>query len=207
MAALLVFTALALDWLFGEPRRFHPLVGFGRLAQTLERHLHTDSRARGCLAVVLLLTPFTLLALLIDALPWGGVFGVAVLYLAIGWPVPQIPAACWARLPENEDGLEQAAQSYYEAGQVLPVAGSQAAIQALPRLRPRSRVSVLAPGYAEHAAAWRCAGHAVTPVSAQCVEDAVAQADVLILIHPNNPTGALVEITEAAVLVTAALVL
>jgi cobalamin biosynthetic protein CobC len=107
-----------------------------------------------------------------------------------GWPVPRIPAACWARLPEDDDGLEQAAQSYYGAEQVLPVAGSQAAIQALPRLRPRSRVSVLTPGYAAHTAAWRYAGHVVTPVSAECVEDAVAQADVLILIHPNNPTGA-----------------
>ena len=85
MAALLVFTALALDGLFGEPRRFHPLVGFGRLALALERRLHADSRARGCLAVALLLTPFTLLTLLIDALPRGSVFDVAVLYLAIGW--------------------------------------------------------------------------------------------------------------------------
>lgn len=85
MAALLVFTALALDGLFGEPRRFHPLVGFGRLAQALERRLHADSRARGCLAVALLLTPFTLLALLIDALPLGSVFDVVLLYLAIGW--------------------------------------------------------------------------------------------------------------------------
>lgn len=83
--AYVVLTALALDAWFGEPRRFHPLVGFGRLAQTLEQRLHADSRARGCLAVALLLTPFTLLALSIDALPWGSVFDVAVLYLAIGW--------------------------------------------------------------------------------------------------------------------------
>lgn len=85
MAALFVFAALALDALLGEPRRCHPLVGFGRLAQTLERRLYADSRARGGLAVALLLTPFTLLALLIDALPWSSVFDVAVLYLAIGW--------------------------------------------------------------------------------------------------------------------------
>ena len=83
--ALIVFAALLLDAWLGEPRRFHPLVGIGRLAQALERRLYADSRARGCLAVALLLTPFTLLALLIDALPWGSVFDVAVLYLAIGW--------------------------------------------------------------------------------------------------------------------------
>lgn len=107
-----------------------------------------------------------------------------------GWPVPQVPAACWARLPEDDDGLERAAQIYYEAEHVLPVAGSQAAIQALPRLRPRSRVAVLDPGYAEHACAWRHAGHAVMPTSVEALDQAAAQADVLVLIHPNNPTGA-----------------
>lgn len=85
ITAYVVLAALALDAWFGEPRRFHPLVGFGRLAQALERRLHADSRARGCLAVALLLTPFTLLALSIDALPWGSTFDAAALYLTIGW--------------------------------------------------------------------------------------------------------------------------
>lgn len=107
-----------------------------------------------------------------------------------GWPVPQVPAACWARLPEDDDGLERAAQIYYEAEHVLPVAGSQAAIQALPRLRPHCHVAVLDPGYAEYACAWRRAGHAVSLATAERVEEAAAQADVLVLIHPNNPSGA-----------------
>ncbi|MFP5506584.1 MAG: threonine-phosphate decarboxylase CobD [Gammaproteobacteria bacterium] len=107
-----------------------------------------------------------------------------------GWPVPAIPAACWARLPEDDDGLEQAAQTYYEAQHVLPVAGSQAAIQTLPRMRPHSRVSVLDPGYPEHAAAWRSAGHDVAAIAAERVNDAAYRSDVLLLIHPNNPTGA-----------------
>ena len=107
-----------------------------------------------------------------------------------GWPVPAIPTASWARLPEDDDGLEQAAQSYYETEHVLPVAGSQAAIQALPRLRPRSRVAVLDPGYAEHAYAWRRAGHEVTGVAAERLDEAMQDSDVLLLIHPNNPTGA-----------------
>lgn len=107
-----------------------------------------------------------------------------------GWPVPAIPASSWARLPEVDDGLEQAAQAYYGAEHLLPVAGSQAAIQALPQLRSRSHVSVLHPGYAEHAAAWRRAGHTVTPVTTAQLDHAAAQADTLVLIHPNNPTGA-----------------
>ena len=49
-----------------------------------------------------------------------------------GWPVPAIPPSAWHRLPEDDDGLIDAARAYYEAPYVLPVAGSQAAIQALP---------------------------------------------------------------------------
>lgn len=85
MSALTLLIALALDQLLGEPRRLHPLVGFGRLAQALEGHLHADSRVFGCFAVLLLLTPFILFALLLDALPWHIVFDVTLLYLAIGW--------------------------------------------------------------------------------------------------------------------------
>lgn len=107
-----------------------------------------------------------------------------------GWPVPEVPPSCWARLPEDDDSLEQTAREYYDAEYVLPVAGSQAAIQALPRLRQPGCVAVLDPGYAEHAHAWRRAGHAVSAVSMQQVDEAVQRADVLVLIHPNNPTGA-----------------
>ena len=107
-----------------------------------------------------------------------------------GWPVPSLPAEVWSRLPEKNDGLELAARTYYGTDALLPVAGSQAAIQMLPLLRSACRVAVLSPGYAEHAHAWRRAGHATQFVTAGQVDDAVAQADVLVLMHPNNPTGA-----------------
>jgi len=103
-----------------------------------------------------------------------------------GWPVPPIPASVWQRLPEAEDGLVLAAAAYYGSACVLPVAGSQAAIQALPRLRAACRVGVPHPAYAEHAHAWRTAGHAVT---AWQPEQGVGALDVLVLVHPNNPGG------------------
>jgi cobalamin biosynthesis protein CobC len=106
-----------------------------------------------------------------------------------GWPVPAMPPSVWQRLPEDDDGLIEAACAYYEAPRVLPVAGSQAAIQALPRLRETSRVGIIAPGYAEHAQAWRRAGHLVECVAAEALLDRLAQWDVLVLIHPNNPGG------------------
>jgi L-threonine-O-3-phosphate decarboxylase len=106
-----------------------------------------------------------------------------------GWPVPDIPASAWRCLPEEDDGLIEAACAYYEAPSVLPVAGSQAAIQALPALRPASRVGVIAPGYAEHAHAWQRAGHQVTSQEADALLADLSAWDVLVLIHPNNPGG------------------
>ena len=71
------------------------------------------------------------------------------------WPVPALPQSIWQRLPETDDNLSGVACDYYGAPAALPVAGSQAAIQALPLLRANSRVGVLEPTYAEHTEAWR----------------------------------------------------
>lgn len=105
------------------------------------------------------------------------------------WPLPEIPASAWARLPEPDDGLVEAACACYGAPAALPVAGSQAAIQALPQLRPPSRVAVLAPCYAEHALAWRRAGHEVLECSEAEVAAGLERFDVLVVVNPNNPTG------------------
>ncbi|SQH34983.1 threonine-phosphate decarboxylase [Pseudomonas mucidolens] len=105
------------------------------------------------------------------------------------WPIPQIAQRAWARLPESDDGLEQAACDYYGVAQVLPVAGSQAAIQLLPRLRRAGKVGVLSPCYAEHAEAWRRAGYIVREVLEQEVDFFLDSLDVLVVVNPNNPTG------------------
>jgi cobalamin biosynthetic protein CobC len=105
------------------------------------------------------------------------------------WPIPQIPLRAWARLPETDDGLEQAACDYYSAAQVLPVPGSQAAIQLLPRLRRAGKVGVLSPCYAEHAEAWRRGGYIVREVLEQEVDFFLDNLDVLVVVNPNNPTG------------------
>lgn len=105
------------------------------------------------------------------------------------WPVPAIPLGAWARLPEDDDGLEQAACACYGAAHALALAGSQAAIQTLPRLLPPSRVGVLEPCYAEHAQAWQRAGHRLVRLAAEDIEAQLDQLDVLVLANPNNPTG------------------
>ncbi|MHC8321556.1 threonine-phosphate decarboxylase CobD [Pseudomonas sp. GB2N2] len=105
------------------------------------------------------------------------------------FPVPDIPLRAWARLPETDDGLEQAACDYYGAAHVLPVAGSQMAIQLLPRLRRVGKVGVLSPCYAEHAEAWRRNGYIVREVLEQEVDFFLDSLDVLVVVNPNNPTG------------------
>lgn len=105
------------------------------------------------------------------------------------WPVPPVPPAAWIRLPEDDDGLMDVACAYYGAPRLLPVAGTQAAIQMLPRLRATSRVGVIAPGYNEHAHAWRREGHAVETLPADVLLAECHRFDVLVLIHPNNPGG------------------
>lgn len=109
------------------------------------------------------------------------------------WPfaVPLIPMSAWARLPEHDDGLHAAACAYYGVSQLLAVAGSQAAIQALPRLRATSRVGVLSPCYAEHAHAWAQAGHTVLEIADADLDAHLPTLDVLVVVNPNNPTGRL----------------
>jgi len=106
-----------------------------------------------------------------------------------GWVLPPIPATAWTRLPEADDGLEIAARDYYGVASLLPVAGSQAAIQALPRLRRNARVGIVSPAYAEHAAAWAREGHRLLQLSEAGVNRALERLDVLLLVNPNNPTG------------------
>lgn len=104
-----------------------------------------------------------------------------------GYPVPPVPADVWLRLPEDDDGLEAAAANYYGNAHLLPVAGSQPAIQLLPAVLRGERVSLLAPGYAEHAHAWR--ERRAIAVGADEIDAAVAHSDIVVLVQPNNPTG------------------
>jgi cobalamin biosynthetic protein CobC len=106
------------------------------------------------------------------------------------YPVGDIPAHVWQRLPEDDDGLQQIAAHYYGKDQLLPVAGSQVAIQLLPLLMPPLlRVGMLHPSYNEHAYAWQQAGHQLMLLSAATIEQNLHTLDVLLLVNPNNPTG------------------
>lgn len=106
-----------------------------------------------------------------------------------GYPIPTLAPDAWHRLPEPDARLTDAACTYYCAPQLLPVAGTQAAIQALPRLRPPSRVTVSAPSYAEHAHHWGLHGHTRRLAPYADLDRAVDDSDVVVVVNPNNPTG------------------
>lgn len=109
------------------------------------------------------------------------------------YPIPALAADAWHRLPESSPTLLAAARAYYHARELLPVAGTQAAIQALPRLRSPSRVVVAAPAYAEHAHHWAQHGHTMREIAYDALASAVDDCDVMVVCNPNNPTGAVIE--------------
>lgn len=110
-----------------------------------------------------------------------------------GYPVSPVPPGIWQRLPGDAEPLLRWAREYYQAAELLAVAGTQAAIQALPRLRPQSRVTLAALTYNEYAPAWRRKGHAVQVVPPREFGARIAETDVLVVCNPNNPTGECIE--------------
>lgn len=108
------------------------------------------------------------------------------------YPLPALDAGTWARLPQTteEEHLRNVAARRYKAANpemIVSAPGTQALIQILPRLAPpQSRVAIVSPTYAEHAAAWRRDGHDVVEVPDIA---AAGAANVVVVVNPNNPTG------------------
>jgi cobalamin biosynthetic protein CobC len=122
-------------------------------------------------------------------LPLGSWLDLSTGLNPVPWQGAEPPLNSWARLPEDEDELAPAAQAYYGAPLALPIAGSQAAIQTLPQLRPPGHVGLLATSYAEHHYHWHRAGHRISLLTAAECAAASEELDVLVLVNPNNPTG------------------
>lgn len=108
----------------------------------------------------------------------------------VPYPVVDLAAETWSRLPtrQQERALVEAAAVRYgvrDPATIVAAPGTQALIQLLPRLVPRSRVAIVGPTYEEHAHCWARQGHDVAIVSD------FERADVTIVVNPNNPTGKL----------------
>lgn len=89
---LILSAALLIDHLFGEPSRWHPLVGFGRYATLIEKHCNATEKQHGpgrqlwgVIALVAATAPFIFLFLWLRAgIPQAWLLDVVVLYYCIG---------------------------------------------------------------------------------------------------------------------------
>ncbi|WP_339669078.1 threonine-phosphate decarboxylase [Dasania marina] len=108
------------------------------------------------------------------------------------WPVTDLPQACWQRLPEYSDSFSRVVSNYYGVQGLVPVAGSQQAIELLPQLLPPSTVAMPLWGYAEHRQAWQKAGHQLLTYNSYAhLLGLLDQVEHVLVINPNNPTGEL----------------
>jgi cobalamin biosynthetic protein CobC len=111
----------------------------------------------------------------------------------VPYPYADLPAACFARLPEPEAlaALEQMAARHYgveDAARVVAAPGTQILISLLPRVFPAETVAVLGPTYGEYTASWR--GIARVRDAKNLAE--LEGADCAVVCNPNNPDGRLV---------------
>ncbi|MGX1321441.1 cobalamin biosynthetic protein CobC [Bradyrhizobium sp. USDA 377] len=107
----------------------------------------------------------------------------------VPYPVGEVSMRAWSALPSSSeiDALHQAARHAYRTSAALvAMGGAQAAIQLLPQLAPYGRARILAPTYNEYAGVLSAAGWDVQEVSEL---DALASADLAIVVNPNNPDG------------------
>ncbi|WP_298887226.1 threonine-phosphate decarboxylase CobD [uncultured Bradyrhizobium sp.] len=105
------------------------------------------------------------------------------------YPVGEIAAHHWQALPSRSeiDTLHQAArQAYRTTAPIVAIGGAQAAIQLLPQLAPRGRARILAPTYNEYAPVLAVSGWEIEEVREL---DALAGANLAIVVNPNNPDG------------------
>lgn len=91
MTFIVVSTALIMDYIFGEPKRYHPLVGFGNCAAMVERKLNKENSPLnafmlGAFGVCLLILPLVIVSLMaskaLGSYSWA--LAIIVLYWAIG---------------------------------------------------------------------------------------------------------------------------
>lgn len=111
------------------------------------------------------------------------------------YPFFELPATALSRLPEAarvRDLADVAASAYGapSAANVVAAPGTQILLPRIASLVSPGKALVLGPTYAEHQRAAAIAGHAVTEIDDF---DALAGADLAIVVNPNNPDGRIVE--------------
>jgi cobalamin biosynthetic protein CobC len=114
----------------------------------------------------------------------------------VAYPLPDLPADLWARLPSRAqyDALIAAAAIRYgvkDPATIVAAPGTQALIQLLPRLYPPADVAIVGPTYEEHEVTWRREGAVVRMIDAP---DQARDEEILVVVNPDNPTGRLFDL-------------
>lgn len=105
------------------------------------------------------------------------------------YPVGEVSARAWSALPSRAEieALHHAAgHAYRTNAPIVALGGAQTAIQLLPQLVPAGLACILAPTYNEYAGVLSAVGWDVREVAEL---DALAGADLAIVVNPNNPDG------------------
>jgi cobalamin biosynthesis protein CobC len=110
------------------------------------------------------------------------------------YPLFDLPATALSRLPEPArvrelDGIAAAAYGAPSALNIVSAPGTQILLPRVASLVAPGRALVLGPTYAEHARAAAIADHTVAEVGDF---GALADADLAIVVNPNNPDGRVV---------------
>jgi cobalamin biosynthetic protein CobC len=114
------------------------------------------------------------------------------------YPLPQLPSPVFARLPDGAalSRLIAVAADAYRApspAHVLAAPGMQILLPLVAALIEPGRARVLGPTYAEHVRAAALAGHDAREVTALAE---LGDADLVIVVNPNNPDGRMVGTQE-----------
>lgn len=112
LSIVVILVALTLDRFFGEPKRFHPLVGFGNIATRVEAKLNTPHSFKfiwGLLALMLLcVIPALSIYLLADVFgQFAWLLDIGIVYLAIGFSSLRLHSSRVKKALDNE-GLSAA---------------------------------------------------------------------------------------------------
>ncbi len=110
------------------------------------------------------------------------------------YPVFDLPATAFSRLPEptrNRDLTRIAAVAYGAPSDrhVVPAPGTQILLPRVASLAKPGHAVVLGPTYAEHRRACAIAGHQVEETGEF---ERLAEADLAVVVNPNNPDGRVV---------------
>ncbi len=110
MRGLGLVLGFAADRAFGDPRRFHPVAGFGQVAGRLERRLYADSRARGSAYTLVLVGTTTVAGVVVERATRGRPVAHTLATAVATWAVlgarslDREAAAVGALLPDDLPG-------------------------------------------------------------------------------------------------------